>query len=343
MTNPEIILPGYYLRQLVDQVAESGVAVEGWLEHIGFGNGRLDTAELSLTLVELRQLVSEALSLSREPALGLLLGARLQANTHGILGYAAMSGGSIREVIGLLERFITLRTSLVALDHAFDGNEMILRFRETVPLAEIRAPILEAVVLAIRNVLDFVTFGSCQISRAAFPFPASAGQAALARELFRCPVIYNQDWAGFALPVAVLDQPLRMADPAAFQEAARLCAQELGERHSAQPLAARVRRLLLEKQSDFPSLAVTARLFHVTPRTLHRRLEAEGTSFQQVLEGVRHALALEYLRAGRLTVQEIAYTLGYTDIANFRRAFKRWEGRPPSALRPSENGGRGHI
>ncbi|MNG28149.1 Urease operon transcriptional activator [compost metagenome] len=68
----------------------------------------------------------------------------------------------------------------------------------------------------------------------------------------------------------------------------------------------------------------------MTPRTLHRRLLDEGTTFKQILEDVRHTLAVEHLKAGQLSIQEIAYSLGYNDVANFRRAFRRWEGVPPS-------------
>jgi AraC-like DNA-binding protein len=94
---------------------------------------------------------------------------------------------------------------------------------------------------------------------------------------------------------------------------------------------------MLEKQNGFPSLNVTARLCHMTPRTLHRRLIDEGSAFKEILEDVRHMLAVEHLKSGHLTIQEIAYTLGYTDLANFRRAFKRWEGVPPSAYRARES------
>ncbi len=51
---------------------------------------------------------------------------------------------------------------------------------------------------------------------------------------------------------------------------------------------------------------------------------------------VRRMLAVEHLKSGYLTTQEIAYTLGYTDLANSRRAFKRWQGVPPSAYRARE-------
>ena len=98
-------------------------------------------------------------------------------------------------------------------------------------------------------------------------------------------------------------------------------------------MGAQVRRVLLEKQNGFPSLQVTARLFHMTPRTLHRRLVEEGTSYRELLDGVRRMLAVEHVKSGRLGMDEIAYRLGYTDLANFRRAFKRWEGVAPSVYR----------
>ena len=88
--------------------------------------------------------------------------------------------------------------------------------------------------------------------------------------------------------------------------------------------------------SAFPGPNVTARLFHLTPRTLHRRLLEEGASFKDILEQVRHTLAVEYLKAGHLSIEEIAYSLGYTDMANFRRAFKRWEAMPPSRYRAAQ-------
>jgi AraC-like DNA-binding protein len=146
-------------------------------------------------------------------------------------------------------------------------------------------------------------------------------------------VRYDQEWTGFSAPSSALELPLKLADPGAFQDAALICQRELERIASHASTSARVRRLLLEKQNGFPSLQVTARLFHMTPRTLHRRLVEEGTSYRELLESVRHTLAVEHLKSGRFGMDEIAYRLGYTDLANFRRAFKRWEGVAPSAYR----------
>jgi AraC-like DNA-binding protein len=67
---------------------------------------------------------------------------------------------------------------------------------------------------------------------------------------------------------------------------------------------------------------------------LHRRLEQEGTSFKQLLDEARHTRALEYLQAGKFSIKELAYSLGYTDPTNFRRAFRRREGVAPSPVHP---------
>lgn len=325
-------LPVLYIRQIADQIRSAGVDVGQWLRESGLSDADLADSSTALAYPVFERLVLNALALTREPALGLLVGERLLANTHGILGYAAMNSSTLREALELLERYTRLRISLITVTHETHAAELRLCFVETHPVEAIRRPLLEAVVLSIKNVLDAIAMGACPVNSVAFPFERPE-YAALASDLFGTQVLYGQSWAGFSLPPDVMDVPLGMADKEAFREAALICQRELEKLTASASLATRVRRLLLEKQSGFPSLQVTARLFHMTPRTLHRRLIDEGTSYRALLESVRHTLALEQLKSGRFTIEEVAYTLGYSDLANFRRAFKRWEGVPPSEYR----------
>ena len=92
--------------------------------------------------------------------------------------------------------------------------------------------------------------------------------------------------------------------------------------------------LLAKGTSGLPSRQVTARLPHMTPQTAHRRLVQEGTSYSQILEDVRFALALKQLQTARRTIWEIAGALRYTDVANFRHAFRRQKGAPPQHRSP---------
>jgi len=69
-----------------------------------------------------------------------------------------------------------------------------------------------------------------------------------------------------------------------------------------------------------------ARLLAMSRQTLYRRLKAEGVTFEQVLESLRHEIALEALRTGRTPVRDVAARVGFADPAAFSRAFKRWSG-----------------
>ena len=325
-------LPVHYVRHIAGQLGGMGVPLGEWLGRSGLTESRLTDPSLEFSFAVFQQLVRDAMELTREPALGLLVGERLVASTHGILGYAAVNSGTLRQALELFERYSRLRISLIGIAREVRGKEVRVCFTETVALGELQRPVLEAAVLSIKNLFESISMGAGQAQRAAFPF-AAPEYAALARELFGCPVRYGQSWAGFSLPVDSLDVPLKMADPDAFREATEICQRELERLTANESLAARVQRLLLEKQNGFPSLQVTARHFHLTPRTLHRRLLDEGTSFRELLEEVRHTLAVEHLKSGRLSLEDLAYKLGYSDLANFRRAFKRWEAVAPSEFR----------
>jgi AraC-like DNA-binding protein len=335
MDSPLGTLPLQYIRLIGEQLAGMGVDVARWLAESGRSGAWLRDVRSTLDFDGFRTLVHNAVSMSNEEAMGLLVGERLTVTTHGLLGYAVQSSATVQQTVEVFERFVGLRAPFLKVSSGQRAGFFRMRFDEALPLLDVRRPVLEAVVLSVKNVLDAVSLGACKVERVSFPFPAPA-YAPLASAMFGCEVSYGQSFAGIVLRADVLHLRLRMSDPQAFAEAAAFCEAELDKLHEKESLSARVRRLLLEKQNGFPSLQVTARLCHLTARTLHRRLEDEGTSYRELLEDVRHTLAVEYLRAGRFSIEEIAYTLGYNDVANFRRAFKRWEHVPPSVHRATQ-------
>jgi AraC-like DNA-binding protein len=80
-------------------------------------------------------------------------------------------------------------------------------------------------------------------------------------------------------------------------------------------------------------VGAAARALGCSRQTLYRRLKAEGTTFEAVLDGLRRRLARRYLREQGLSVKEAAWRLGFSDPAAFSRAFKRWTGHAPTAGR----------
>ena len=86
-------------------------------------------------------------------------------------------------------------------------------------------------------------------------------------------------------------------------------------------------------QSGDISLDQLASELGMSRATLQRRLKAEGTTFEAILDGLRQRLARDYLRKQNFSVKQTAYLLGFSDPAAFSRAFKRWTGQSPSELR----------
>jgi AraC-like DNA-binding protein len=71
----------------------------------------------------------------------------------------------------------------------------------------------------------------------------------------------------------------------------------------------------------------------MSTRTLQRRLQEEGSGFVEILNETRRELALQYIQDDSLPLKEVSYLLGYSDVSNFSRAFKRWTGKAPSGAR----------
>jgi AraC-like DNA-binding protein len=99
-----------------------------------------------------------------------------------------------------------------------------------------------------------------------------------------------------------------------------------------------LRRLLIGGAGkEETCLARVAELFEIHRRTINRRLRAQGTSFQRLIDETRFEIARQLLRDTSLPVSEVAAALDYNDLAAFDHAFRRWSGTSPSAWRAARS------
>lgn len=152
---------------------------------------------------------------------------------------------------------------------------------------------------------------------------------------FHCPIEFSQpcNWVEFA--DAALQLPIKR-DESELERFLKFAPYHVVIKPlvTDQGIAARIRRLLGDDfRSEMPGFDELAHQLNMSERTLRRRLDREGTSYQRIKDTVRREAAIAYLENPEMTVSDVAELLGFSDPSAFHRSFKRWTGRSPGDYR----------
>lgn len=332
----QIRVPGAYVHQLIELVARWDVSPAALVEGTGVDPLLVRIPATRVPLSAYQALVRRARTLTGEDGLGFCMGLQTRVSAHGFLGFAAMTAGTIREATQLAVRFSATRTQAIELTFEEVGGSAILGLHERVPLGDATEFVVSSVMVGLAQIGEALTGvtirGAADVS---FAEPASFERY---RHLVPGEVRFEQPTNRLIFPREALELPLVMADPVAARLAREQCERELDALGgTAHPVVDRVRELLPREQGGFHALEDIAERLHVSARTLKRQLAAHGTTFTDVLDAARKDKAVAMLTAAESTVEAVAAQLGYSDTANFTRAFKRWTGRTPAAFRKSES------
>jgi AraC-like DNA-binding protein len=157
------------------------------------------------------------------------------------------------------------------------------------------------------------------------------------RWVFGCEVSFDAPEHKVTFHRDALALPVVKADPklgALIDQYAEELLQRLPRGHA---LSDRVRQIVAESLCDGDhGLEPIAERLRMSPRTLQRRLQEEDTSHQQLVDELRHELAVKYLAEPNLSIGEVAFLLGFSDPSAFHRAFRRWTGKTPGEHRRPE-------
>ncbi|MDO6562959.1 AraC family transcriptional regulator [Amphritea sp. 1_MG-2023] len=158
------------------------------------------------------------------------------------------------------------------------------------------------------------------------------------RLMFPCPAAYQQADNSFSFDRAILSAPVVQTQQN-LSSYLRRAPLDWFKRQSYYPVYTRKVIDYLESSDSMAdtSMEDIARLIHTTTRTLRRKLDEEGTSFQELKDSVRRDEAIHLLSQPNLPISRIARMLGFAESAAFTRAFKHWTGISPSTYRKSKS------
>ena len=271
------------------------------------------------------------------------LGAIFNIAAHGALGFAALSAPTLGQAMDVMGTLTPSRnTATKARTYATD-KYYVIEFSDRTGdnqfgdwMAEIILKIVETLVATIighpvgKNVL---------VSLAHEP----AGDTDPLVQAFDATVQFNSEVSSLSVPLAWRRLPSPLHDESIYRTNVIKCRELIAQREQAGSVAYAVRNLLSnyfdahtlgEQQAPAPpSLEQAAESLHLTPRTLIRRLQGEGTAYKDILQSLRKDYAQRLLADARLNVAEVGEILGYSDQANFGRAFKRWFDVSPASWR----------
>lgn len=325
-------IPATYPMLWLAMLERRGVPIASVLEGTGITRAELEVEGARVTPLFGALITSRGLGLTGDPTLGYAFGLEMKPTAHGFLGYAAMTCPTLGDAIRLAERYLRLRVEVVRLHLSVTGDVAALSVENEIQNSFIRQFAMEVVTAAMvraaelllgeRPALEIWSDG---------PEPAYYAQV---RQLLP-PIHFGMPRTELRFARAYLERPLSMADPVASRDAVLRLERELAalEDGAESDLVDKVRALLSAAQGGFPELPSSAKRLGVSERSLKRKLQQRGTSYQKLMDAERLARAARLLQTTDISIERLASDLGYSDPTNFTRAFRRWTGQSPRSFR----------
>ena len=319
---------------IVQVAAARGVDVQRLINGAGFDPGWLADAEARMPLAVEERLWDLAAEMSGDPVFGLHAAAAIGPGAFDVLDYAVRTAPDLGTALQRLTRYNRLVHDLANFVVLPEGT--VVRIEHRFEDAGTR-PCRQATEFTLASLVVVASqIGGQPVQALAVEFAHVApGLVDEYLQVFGVMPRFGVPVSCLVLAAEVLDRAVPTADPGLSRIVTAHAEQLLAARSTAQEaLASQVRRQLAASMADGPiALTKLARCLHLSERSLQRRLETEGTSFAQLVDEVRRELALRYIADERLALGEVAYLLGFAEPSPFHRAFKRWTGTTPTAVR----------
>lgn len=341
MPNPTIAAG--YPKAFLEFAASRGANRVALLERSHLRLDDLEDPAGRIPLTTYIALLKAGIELSNEPALSLLFGEAVRLQDISIVGFLGQTLSNVESGAAMMNRYARL-----ALDPDDGGNSDAMELvREGGDLwlkstwgAYIDNPLLTESAFA-RTVTTVRAMWSSIPDLARLRFPKAIrfthkepGYRAEYDRIFGVPLFFGSNMNALSLDEGFLKVSLPRANPHLSQALIARADELMKSLESLKTTRGEVEKLLTANlASGATSVDVIARQLGVSRQTLFRRLKAEGVTFEKVLDELRHRMALKYLEDRKLSVNETAYLVGFSDPAAFSHAFKRWTGHSPTTIR----------
>lgn len=324
-----------YARALLDLATGRGADREALLAAAGLGAADLETDEARVPFERFKRLMREGKRLSGDPALALRFGADINFNTLSIVGLICYAAPTMDEAFRQMNRFgrLVIEVDGLAREDRFvieahGGRTFIVDKRSNPDVfPELTESTLGRFICGFRRIFPKVPlYLSADVTH---DRPAYGD---LYEELLGVPVRFGAQRNAMEIDPAYFTMQISSSPGYVFGMLSEHAKGLLERLEASKTVSSEVeRRMMADLHTGHVNMNALARQMGMSRQTLYRQLRQEGTSFDELLDGLRKRLALDYLDGGKVSINETAYLVGFSDPSAFSRAFKRWTGKSPRA------------
>ncbi len=322
------------VRGLIDFACSKGASRTELIARSGIAPADLEDQDNRIAFEKYIALMRAGQELANDPALSLHYGETTDLSQVSIVGLISAASETMAHAFTQVNRYSRLAMEIEGPANRFwvvhdqDGRWVVDRRENPNEFPELTESTFARTICGPR------LYGVTQLARAIQVTHKAPSYRAEYERIFRVPVTFEAARNAILIDEKWLNHRLQNQPRYVFGVLCNHATKLLKQLEGATSMRGKVENLLLPVlHTGDTGIEAIAENLGVSRRTLSRRLQAEGTTFEKVLDALRHRMALEYLRARKVSVSQTAYLVGFSDPAAFSRAFKRWTGASPKSMR----------
>jgi AraC-like DNA-binding protein len=332
----ELTVAAGAVRALMEFAISRGASREALAQRCRIDPAELEDREQRVPFSRYVALMRAGQELCHDPALALHFGESVPASEISLTHMVGASSATMADGLALINRYASLTievggagTDRFAFERG-DGQVWIIDRRENPnEFPELTESSFARMASTTRKLM-----GDASLLKEVHVTHAEPSYRAEYDRIFRVPVVFRSDRNALLADDSWMDWKPPSASPPVHEVLKAHSEALLEKLERSKSVRGRVEGLLAPRlTTGEATMNAIAKLLGLSRQSLFRKLKAEDATFEQVLDDLRHALALRYLNGDGLSVKETAFRLGFSEPASFSRAFKRWTGTSPVAVR----------
>lgn len=318
-------------------IQRAGLSPDQVLRDAGLNPDTLNDPENWIPLRQFNEVLELAAQRSGDDSFGLRLGATINPAEFGVIGHVALNSPNVEAAWANIIRFINIGIETLEASLRTVGDTARLSFLFTDPSVSDCRHQIERLACQAVHFIRWVSDPDWRPSVVHFRHQPPADVSEYQR-LFGAPVLFDQIADAIEFERSILIRPIQKADSYLLRVLERHAEDMLAALPASDNFVATLSKNISDElRNGYPDIEHASKKLGMSSRTLRRRLRDQSITYSGLVNKIRYDLSQRYLEDKSLTIKEISFLLGYSDVSAFNRAYKRWSGMPPIAYRRRAN------